>query len=76
MRFMLGEENIDKMKKQKDDLEELREDIVEQERRRAGLQVQQDILKKEYEAVVHKKNQFKTELMEIKRKNVKIERKI
>ena len=64
------------MKKQKAELDKLRKDIIEQEQVKAKLQSQTDILKNHYMELFNKKEEFKEEVIEVKRKNVKIERKI
>ena len=73
---MLGADNIERMRKQKRELDNLRDDIDRQEREKAALQLKTDVMKGEYLKLNGIKDKYKTEIEDVKKRNVKLQRKI
>ena len=73
---LIGGENIERLKDQKDELDELRMEIEYFEKQKAVFQVQTDVLRQEYLKQYKKKEEFKHEVINMKKKNIKLDRKI
>ena len=73
---ILGDENLQRLKTQKDELDNYRQEIEKQEKDKAMIQMRTDVLKAEYLKLFDLKEGFKKEVTDVKKKNIKIQRKI
>jgi chromosome segregation ATPase len=73
---IIGEDNVSRLKNQKEELDDLRAEIDYLEKQKALYQVQTETLRQEYLKHFNKKEEFKAELLDVKKKNIKVERKI
>lgn len=73
---ILGEDNLQRLKSQKQELDKYRVEIEKQEKDKAMIQMRTDVLKAEYIKLFDLKEGFKTEVTDVKKKNIRIQRKI